>query len=324
MAEKSRDWDFFLAHAGADNDTADALYDYLVGNCRVFLDSRCLRLGDDWDTELAEAQRRSLVTVVLVSGHTTAAYYQREEVAAAIALAREDRNSHRVVPIYTGTTSEDMRIPYGLRLKHGITLGDGCSLADAAAKLLDLRRSITDRGSNLQSDASARAAVKRPSRPRERITLLRWLGRIPDDFDAYFLALWQAGLGKERIAPEDVDRLERNVGTLIRDYRRIIEKLPDIFEQTGPSDRERQFFTEVFPSFQRRCAACFEASRTLISGLNAPTTDGKSVRVPFSMLYDVLEVQEHLKVLRLAAEEIIIQFPVDEVDEARREPTTPS
>jgi TIR domain len=69
-----------MAHARPDKETADALYDYLVDNCRVFLDSRCLHLGDDWDAELAAAQRRSLVTVVLVSGHTGAAYYEREEV----------------------------------------------------------------------------------------------------------------------------------------------------------------------------------------------------------------------------------------------------
>jgi hypothetical protein len=73
MADNSAEWDFFLAHAGADKETAESLYEYLVDKCRVFLDSRCLRLGDDWDTELATAQRRSLVTVVLVSINTAAA-----------------------------------------------------------------------------------------------------------------------------------------------------------------------------------------------------------------------------------------------------------
>jgi maltooligosyltrehalose trehalohydrolase len=143
MGYRGSDWDFFLAHAGADKGIAESLYDHLTGGCRVFLDSRCLRLGDDWDTELAAAQQRSLVTVVLVSSKTDTAYYQREEVAAAIALARENPESHRVVPIYTDTGCDNASIPYGLRLKHGITLGADCRLADAAARLLELRHSLS-------------------------------------------------------------------------------------------------------------------------------------------------------------------------------------
>ncbi len=135
-------WDFFLAHAGVDVELAESLYDQLAGKSRVFLDSRCLSLGDNWDIELASAQRQSLITVVLVSGNTTRSYYQREEVAAAIALAREASDRHRVVPIYVDTSPKDADIPYGLRLKHGISLGDKCTLAEAAIQLIKLLRSL--------------------------------------------------------------------------------------------------------------------------------------------------------------------------------------
>src|SRR5215216_2638852 len=114
-------WDFFIAHAGADKATAEEVFDYLESHSRVFLDSRRVILGDDWDTELAAAQQKSLVTVVLISSKTEAAYYQREEIAAAIALAREDRKKHRVVPVFLDSEKGDNKIPYGLRLKHGLT-----------------------------------------------------------------------------------------------------------------------------------------------------------------------------------------------------------
>jgi len=105
MADTDIEWDFFLAHAGADKEVAELLYDYLSERSRVFLDSHCIGLGDDWDATLAAAQRKSLVTVVLVSTHTDNAYYQREEVATAVALARENPASHRVIPLYVSSTN---------------------------------------------------------------------------------------------------------------------------------------------------------------------------------------------------------------------------
>ncbi len=125
------DWDVFLAHAGADKDSATELFGLLTGDCQVFLDSESIRLGDDWDTTLARAQRRSRYTVVLVSSRTPAAYYERTEIAVAIKLAR--KGAHRVIPIYL----DDAEEPYGLELKHGMRLSDQLDLSGAAARLLD-------------------------------------------------------------------------------------------------------------------------------------------------------------------------------------------
>lgn len=132
-------WDFFLAHAGPDGPVAENLYDLLSPHCRVFLDSRVLILGDDWDRKLPAAQRDARVTVVLVSTLTDKAYYQREEIAAAIDMARRDETLHRVVPVYLdAASSAGDGVPYGLRLKHAVSAVGPGGLQDVAQKLLGL------------------------------------------------------------------------------------------------------------------------------------------------------------------------------------------
>jgi hypothetical protein len=317
MSETDLAWDFFLAHAGADVELAERLFELLADSSRVFLDSRCLQLGDDWDTILADAQRRSLITVVLVSRNTTSAYYQREEVAAAIALAREDGDKHRVVPVYLDSSAEKSVTPYGLRLKHGISIGDTCGLPEAAAELLSLRRSLGEPIHIRKSD-SGKDLSTRPVARRERIAVLRWLKRLPDEFESHFRELWRIGIGKHRPPEEEADRLHEQRRGLLRSCTCIEEKLPEMFRQVGPSEQDRALFSEVSPAFKREAEACFHASRTLINGVQLPSTDGSRVPITFSMTYSALEVGEHLRILRMAADELGIRFPVDEVEEAER------
>jgi hypothetical protein len=131
------DWDFFLAHAGDDLEIAENLKRALDPPSKAFLDATNIQLGDDWDARLSEAQRSSLISVVIVSPNTKKAYYQREEIAAAVEMAREDPNTHRVVPVYVNAkqipTSE---IPYGLRLKHSLTISKPDDLTIAGQRLL--------------------------------------------------------------------------------------------------------------------------------------------------------------------------------------------
>ncbi len=123
--EPGYSWDIFLAHAGPDATAAKNLYLNLNPDARVFLDAVCLQLGDDFDLVLTEAQQSSLISVVLVSPNTGRAYYEREEIAAAIQMAREDPHTHRVVPVYLNKKQIPSReIPYGLRLKHSLDLPD--------------------------------------------------------------------------------------------------------------------------------------------------------------------------------------------------------
>lgn len=133
-AEKT--WDFFIAHAGTDRQAAQSLYHLLAPHSRVFLDSECLLPGDDWDWELALAQRRSRMTIVLISSRVGDAYYAREEIASAVAMAREDKQKHRVIPVYLDVVTDD--VPYGLRLKHGFSVSSELSLETISERLLNL------------------------------------------------------------------------------------------------------------------------------------------------------------------------------------------
>lgn len=135
-SDEAETWDFFIAHAGKDKLPAQQLYRLLAPHSRVFLDSECLLPGDEWDWELALAQRNSRITLVLISSNVGDAYYAREEIASAVAMAREDKQRHRVVPIFLDAAGSD--VPYGLRLKHGYTVSSELSLETISEKLLVL------------------------------------------------------------------------------------------------------------------------------------------------------------------------------------------
>lgn len=140
-------YDFFLAHAGPDTQAADDLYVLLAPDARVFLDKRCLRLGDNWDSVLPEAQRISRITVVLVSARTEKAYYQKEEIAAAIDMARKEE--HRVVPVYLdGWPSDSAGVPYGLKRLHGLSAPDEGGLLGVSQRLKELLIQLGEADSN--------------------------------------------------------------------------------------------------------------------------------------------------------------------------------
>jgi hypothetical protein len=144
MEPEQKAWDFFIAHAAADSSVAEQLYDLLAAKSRVFLDLRSLTLGDDWDTELRRAQHHSLVTVVLVSSQTEKAYYQRDEIAEAITLARADADKRRVVPVFLDSQAKkNASLPYGLRIKQGLVLSDELTLKTLAEQLLELLSRLT-------------------------------------------------------------------------------------------------------------------------------------------------------------------------------------
>jgi len=132
------EWDFFLAHAGPDLDIARTLKRALEPPAKAFLDDEDLVLGDDFDSELAEAQQSSLISIVIVSPHTEQAYYQREEIAAAIQMSRDDPHTHRVVPLFFNQDQIGSRqIPYGLRLKHSLRVAGSGDLTEAGKRLLE-------------------------------------------------------------------------------------------------------------------------------------------------------------------------------------------
>lgn len=132
-------YDFFLAHAGSDGNIAADLYRELSTTNLVFADVVSLKGGEDWDLEIAKAQRASRVSVVLVSAATEKAYYARTEIATGIALARENGDLHKVVPVYLDdkrpSAAWDL---YGLSLKHGIQMTSVGGMREVADRLRNL------------------------------------------------------------------------------------------------------------------------------------------------------------------------------------------
>ena len=149
----SQTWDFFIAHAGGDVLAAEELYKNLYTRTRTFLDSKCLKPGDDWSLELPRAQESSRITVVLVSRNTEGAYYQREEIAAAIDAARRRPEERRVVPVYLDAHgAERVDLPYGLRIRHSISLRSSDSMAGVAAQLIELLSTPVDDSGSAAKD----------------------------------------------------------------------------------------------------------------------------------------------------------------------------
>lgn len=133
-----RHWDFFIAHAGPDAAVAARLDALLkAGGATVFLGANEVLPGDVWPRVLAQAQQSSMVTVVLVSNHTAAAYYQLEELADAIAMSSRGDSTHRVAPVYLEAVEQ---VTYGLRIVHGLWALDAAGIEDTARRLLRLLR----------------------------------------------------------------------------------------------------------------------------------------------------------------------------------------
>jgi hypothetical protein len=136
--------DFFIAHADKDSPAAETLRRALEPHATVFEDS-ILVAGVDWDIEIAKAADAATITVVLVSDAAETGYYQRAEIARAIARARERPSDHRVIPVYLGGVRLRTLV-YGLELKAGVpwsSPGDVTPVVQAlVASLNDLRRTV--------------------------------------------------------------------------------------------------------------------------------------------------------------------------------------
>jgi hypothetical protein len=145
---------------------------------------------------------------------------------------------------------------------------------------------------------------------------------MPDEFDAHFHELWRVGFGKDKVPLEDQPRLDTAARQLVNFYTRIFHELPNAFAQTNPTDNNKGAFAEVYPALEREASECFQADQILKSGLEAPVTDGSKMQISFITLYESLKVTEHLRILRMCAEELVQRFPVDEIEDARESGTS--
>ena len=133
---KKRKFDFFLAYAKKDEKTALKIYEKLILKSTVFLSKKNLVAGDDWDIVIPEAQKNSKITIVLISNNSNKAFYQREEIAAAIDMARE--GNHRVVPLFISDPENLANTPYGLKIKQSISMFNESELDSAVQELIAL------------------------------------------------------------------------------------------------------------------------------------------------------------------------------------------
>jgi TIR domain len=130
-------YDVFIAHAAPDTELAERLYALLTPHCTVFLDSKSLEPGDIWPAQLHDALNASATIAILITPNSNAAYYETEEIATAISLARHAQT--RVIPIYVGTPTARPQPPYGLRIIHSITTTED-GLAVAADQIIHATR----------------------------------------------------------------------------------------------------------------------------------------------------------------------------------------
>jgi hypothetical protein len=234
MEHTEHTWDFFIAHAGGHKASAEALYSLIANKARVFLDSKCLKPGDDWGRELTRAQRGSQITVVLVSSTTDKAYYEREEIAAALAMSRENEEGHRVVPVYMdASVARNTNIPYGLRLKHGLSVGDNGDLAPIANQLLSLlqqlRIGVPSREKPESINAPRAGAEQNTSAIRQLLTTAlsdEELGQLCMDHFPKVYEQFSTGMSKSQKIQRLLEHSSRH---------REIQKLLDLVRQANPA-----------------------------------------------------------------------------------------
>jgi hypothetical protein len=143
-------WDIFLAHAAPDAPAAEALHDALGDTgLAVFLDSRCVRLGERWDDVIPAALGSVRLIVVLVSGRTRDAWYAREEIALAIEAARGRSGPDRVPPLVIPVYLERMPAGstdwlYGLHRLQGMVAADVGWPTGVAGRLVERFDTLDD------------------------------------------------------------------------------------------------------------------------------------------------------------------------------------
>lgn len=110
-----KSFDFFISYPGPDIAYAQTLSDALQPLGRIFIAPQSELLGEDWPNRLTTTIRDTWVTLAIISRHTPAAYFQREEILLAV---EENRAGfHTVIPIRLALHGETPPLPVGLNLK---------------------------------------------------------------------------------------------------------------------------------------------------------------------------------------------------------------
>lgn len=148
MIRHSKSFDFFISYAGPDNAYAQTLSDTLQPVGRIFIAPQAELLGDDWPNRLTTTIRDTWVTLAIISRHTPAAHFQREEILLAVEETRA--GFHTVIPIRLASHGEIPPLPIGLKSKNC------CDLRSGSQKKIN---SIVDRLLAARDEIRSRAGL---------------------------------------------------------------------------------------------------------------------------------------------------------------------
>ena len=146
MIRHPKSFDFFISYAGPDIAYAQTLSNALQPAGRIFIAPQSELLGEDWPNRLTATIRDTWVTLAIISRHTPAAHFQREEILLAVEETRA--GFHTVIPIRLALYGEMPPLPIGLKSR------TCCDLRSGSQEEID---SIIDRLLAARDDIRSRA-----------------------------------------------------------------------------------------------------------------------------------------------------------------------
>ncbi|HLO60530.1 MAG TPA: TIR domain-containing protein [Bacteroidales bacterium] len=113
-------YNIFISYPSSELVIVTQFYEILTNlNYNVFLDTNSLQCGDKWREQITKAQKRSSITLILISEESAKSHYQQEEIILAIELMQN--SNHKIIPIYyISDKSFKEIIPFGLHSIQGI------------------------------------------------------------------------------------------------------------------------------------------------------------------------------------------------------------
>lgn len=113
----------FISYPEQDYEIAHNIYKHFSPRFKVFVDKITLKSGDEWSIEIPNAQKNSVVSLIVVSQNTYSGFYEQEEIARAIMLKRKTKK-HIIIPVLVKKNNILPDIPYGLQNIQNIVLED--------------------------------------------------------------------------------------------------------------------------------------------------------------------------------------------------------
>ncbi len=156
---------------------------------------------------------------------------------------------------------------------------------------------------------------------RRRVAMVRQIERFPQVVEEIHLDTYRVGFGQYSVSTEDLRFIDDKSRAMVNSYARIRRELRPLFDSTNPSDESVNKFNEVYRAFEREAGSCFDGLARLrmhlAQGVEIPVEGGGTEPLTFRFIYDAIDIDQPKHILKMAVEQIVELFPVDEVEEAR-------